>query len=191
MTARRLPVASAPAATTPATWRYRAPHIGSQTTDVWLTAVLKSKADNDEVPLTAWWFVATSLESAVSIRRSLERVEPLPHEAFEQAARGSQKTARAALEEIEEHHGRRFVAPEPVPLHIDPLSILRCTILQLARLTVRSQGTPAEQLSSRLFAHIDGLSRCLAQRSSATDGVASVVSAGVMTGAVRRRAAQM
>jgi hypothetical protein len=168
MTARSLTAASKTAGIVPRTGRYHAPPTGPRMTDARLTALLTSKPEDDDVPLAAWWFITTSLESAVSVRRDLEGVEPLAAAGLKRATHRAQDAARAALDELEERHGRRFIAPQPAPAHIDPLSVLRCTIHQLARLTVRSQFTPAEQLSSRLLAHIDALSRCVAAHTTAT-----------------------
>ena len=65
-----------------------------------LDALLKSKPPTDQVSLAAWWFVVSSLESAVPVRRAVEGVEVLSAAALARAVSRAQSAVRAALEEM-------------------------------------------------------------------------------------------
>jgi hypothetical protein len=70
--------------------------------DARLAGLLESKPADDPIPLSAWWFVATTLQSAVVVRRVMEGVEPAPARGIGHEVTRAQAAARAALEELDE-----------------------------------------------------------------------------------------
>lgn len=145
----------------PRQWRPR--HVASRpdpaSVRLRLATLLHLKAEDDPVPLAAWWFVVASLEGAVIVRQVMAGVEPPPAAGVARDVERSQRAARAALEELG-MSGAEFTPVGATVAHVEPLSVLRLTIHQLSMMTVRSRATPIQQLSRALVCHLDGLSRC-------------------------------
>ena len=123
-----------------------------------LAALLNSKPPTDQVSLAAWWFVASSLESAVPVRRCAEGVEVLSPAALIHAASRAQMAARAALEELPAHVVSQSLAMQTAG---EPAPRLRSTMRALALLVVTPRVTTAQQLSDALVRHGHAVSRCL------------------------------
>jgi hypothetical protein len=107
--------------------------------------------------LAAWWFVVSSLEGAVVVRRAVEGVEVLSERALAGAVARAQHSARAALEELPEDVGwLSLVAGTPS----GSAPRLRTTIRSLALLVVTPRVTTTQQLSDALINHWRALSEC-------------------------------
>jgi hypothetical protein len=122
--------------------------------DARLAGLLESKPADDPIPLSAWWFVATTLQSAVVVRRVMEGVEPAPARGIGHEVTRAQAAARAALEELDERAVEPHTSSDRPFLRMEPLSVLRFTIHQLAVMAVRSRATPVPQLARALVAHV-------------------------------------
>jgi hypothetical protein len=123
-----------------------------------LAAILESKPPTDQVSLAAWWFVASSLESSVQVRRVLQGVEWLPAMSLAGAVWAAQDAAHAALEELP---GWLALLPRSDRDSGGPVPLLRTTIRSLALLVVTPRATTAQQLADALAAHSHALSVCL------------------------------
>jgi hypothetical protein len=122
-----------------------------------LAALLGSKPPTDQVSLAAWWFVVSSLETAVPVRRAIEGVEVLPAAALARAVSRAQGAVRAALEELP---AEVVSLPFAVQTSDDPVPRLRTTVRTLALLVVTPRVTTTPQLSDALMNHWRALARC-------------------------------
>jgi hypothetical protein len=122
-----------------------------------LDALLKSKPPTDQVSLAAWWFVVSSLESAVPVRRAVEGVEVLSAAALARAVSRAQNAARAAIEELPTDVES---LPFAVQTSQDSVLRLRTTIGTLALLVVTPRVTTTQQLTAALIHHWHAISRC-------------------------------
>jgi hypothetical protein len=130
---------------------------GEKAAESRLAAVLESKPPTDQVSLAAWWFVTSSLESSVQVRRALEGIEPRTRVAVHLAVLRAQQSARAALEELPANLG---ASPSEPARATEPMPLLRRTIRSLALLVVTPRVTTAAQLSAALHWHIETLEAC-------------------------------
>jgi hypothetical protein len=122
-----------------------------------LAALLRSKPPTDQVSLAAWWFVVSSLETAVPVRRASEGVEMLSAVALARAVSRAQRAVRAALEELP---ADVVSLPFATQTSDDFVPRLRTTIRTLALLVVTPRVTTTPQLSDALKDHWRALARC-------------------------------
>jgi hypothetical protein len=122
-----------------------------------LAALLRSKPPTDQVSLAAWWFVVSSLETAVPVRRAIDGVEVLSAAALARAVARAQRPVRAALEELPAD-----VVSLPFATQTSDAIVprLRTTIRTLALLVVTPRVTTTPQLSDALINHWRALARC-------------------------------
>jgi len=122
-----------------------------------LAALLSSKPPTDQVSLAAWWFVVSSLETAVPVRRAIEGVEVLSAVALARAVARAQRAVRAALEELPAD-----VVSLPFATQTSDAIVprLRTTIRTLALLVVTPRVTSTQQLAAALIHHWHAISRC-------------------------------
>lgn len=133
--------------------------------DARLAALLQSKPDTEPIPLAAWWFIAASLQSSVQVRRCLEGVESLTAETLAQCIQRAHQAAGAALEELPESPAGAQAVDRVAMTCVQPVAALRCSVLALARLTVRSRATTTAELRGALLTHMHALWRCHASDS--------------------------
>lgn len=122
-----------------------------------LAALLRSKPPTDQVSLAAWWFVVSSLETAVPVRRAIEGVEVLSAVALARAVVRAQRAVRAALEELP---ADVVSLPFATQTSDDFVPRLCATIRTLALLVVTPRVTTTPQLSDALIGHWRALARC-------------------------------
>jgi hypothetical protein len=123
-----------------------------------LAALLESKPPTDQVSLAAWWFVVSSLESSVQVRRVIQGVEWLSASSVANAVSTAQDATRAALEELPGWFG---VLPRGGDNFGEAAPLLRSTIRSLALLVVTPRVTTARQLAEALASHSHALTLCL------------------------------
>lgn len=116
---------------------------GAARMDARLAVVLRLKPADDPVPLRIWWAVVALLDDSVTVRRVMEGIEPAPFEGITHTMSAAQDAARAALAELGGQAVGTLESRSRLRSCLDPLSALRLTIRQLARMTVRSQPTPS------------------------------------------------
>ena len=122
-----------------------------------LDALLKSKPPTDQVSLAAWWFVVSSLESSVPVRRAVEGVEVLSTAALARAVSRAQNAVRAALEELPTGVESLPLAAQGAQNYVPRL---HTTIRTLALLVVTPRVTTTQQLTAALIHHWHAISRC-------------------------------
>jgi hypothetical protein len=155
--------------------------------DAALTAVLRTKPDDDQVPTSVWWLIAESLRTSVAIRRALTARLPVePHDMAVLVTEAGLLTDLALAELTDATGARPALAQVSEPVG-RPEFGLQVGVLVLARMLVSHRVTSPQRLANVLAAHRralatiglpgrDGVSQTdqPSNRASGTDSASSI-----------------